>query len=68
MTAALRAPVMEPVYMMVSKTIAERRVGSNPTGGTTAEQPCDVSRGLNPSDATHGDDAQMCRSQIGVKD
>ena len=28
------APVMELAYMMVSNTIAERRVGSNPTGGT----------------------------------
>jgi hypothetical protein len=25
---------MELAYMMVSKTIAERHVGSNPTGGT----------------------------------
>lgn len=28
------APVMELADMMVSKTIAERLVGSNPTGGT----------------------------------
>ena len=30
------APVAESVYAVVSKTIVERHVGSNPTGGTTA--------------------------------
>ena len=30
--------MMELAYMMVSKTIAERHVGSNPTGGTMAQR------------------------------
>src|SRR4051794_39945607 len=40
MAEAPQAPVAELGYAMVSNTIAERHVGSNPTGGTSGAQNC----------------------------
>src|SRR5262249_24877231 len=48
MTFAHDAPVTELAYVMVSNTIAERRVGSNPTRGTDPADPNLSSRARSP--------------------
>ena len=47
MTAELQAPVAELAYAMVSNTIAERHVGSNPTGGTKLSDLSGTIRGVH---------------------